>query len=119
MPAVAREGHTLERPYTPPQFLPRTYTKVRHSVSVSDDLHRLKPLRRQPTDKELPGQLGRSSVSTERGLRSGASSTTIDFHECIDSRAHSLYTTAPIQAIFHKNINGNRPHLQQLSQTAL
>ncbi len=69
LPAVDHRRHTLGRPYTPPQFLPRTSTKLRDSVCVTDDLLRLKPLRRQPIDKDLPGPL----------KQSGASSTTFDF----------------------------------------
>ncbi len=99
LPAVAREGYSLERPYTPPQFLPRTSTKIRHSVCVTDDLLRFKPLRRQPTDKELPGPLRRSWVSTERGPQRGAFSMAFDFYEFPESRAHSFFTTTQIQAI--------------------
>ncbi len=105
LPAVAHRRHTLGRPYTPPQFLPRTSTKVRHSICITDGLLRLKPLRRQPTDKELPGPLRRSS---DRGPRSGASSTTFNFYEFSGSRAHSFYTITPTQAIFREKLDGNR-----------
>ncbi len=119
LPAVAREGHTLGRPYTPSRFLPRTSTKVRHSVCGTDHLLRLKPVRHQPKDKELPGSLRQSRVSTERGFRSGASSTAFDFFEFPDSRAHSFYTTTPIPANFREALDENRQHLQQLFQMAL
>ncbi len=119
LPAVAHRRHTLGRPYTPPQFLPRTSTKVRHSICITDGSLQLKPLRRRVTDKGLPGPLGRSRVSTEQGLRNGTYSTTFDFYEFPGSRAHSFYTTTPIQANVPQNLDENRQHLQQLFQMGL
>ncbi len=106
----------MARNYDLSIVLPRTATKVRHSICVTDDLLRLKPLLRQPTEKGLPGPLRRS---TERGPRSGASSTTFNFYEFSGSHAHSFYTTRPIQATSHENLDGNRQHLLQVFQRTL